>query len=155
MHDHLSNDMLETMIEKSDKQVMSIASNLYILDLVDTNAKLENNNQIPDHYVLYAINIMKELTNGTIEYFKLNGHIIKREYIRDLLECFYCKKSKGYVSMTYVELIHKFEQHKVFNGIDGVRKMAEKIIAIMIKEKAILSDYEKKDHYIRNPRTLK
>ena len=153
IHDHLSNDMLETMIEKADKQVMSIASNLYLLDLYDINAPLENDNQIPDHYVLYAINIVKELMIGTIEYFKLNGHVIKKEYVRELLECFYCKKSKGYVSMTHHELIHKFEQRKVLREIEGARKMIEKILAIMINEKIILLDY--KGDYIRNFETLR
>lgn len=153
IHDHLSNDMLETMIEKADKQVMSIASNLYLLDLDDINAPLDNDNQIPDHYVHYAIQLVKELMIGAIEYFKLNGHVIKKEYVRELLECFYCKKSKGYVSMTHHELIHKFEQRKVLREIEGARKMIEKIVAIMINEKIILYDYN--GDYIRNSETLR
>jgi hypothetical protein len=153
IHNHLSSDMLETMIEKADKQVMSIASNLYLLDLADNNAPLENNNQIPDYYVLYAIHMVKEIINGTVEYFKLNGHIIKKEYIREFLECFYCKKRQDYFPMTHHQLIHKFEQRKVLGGIEGARKMTEKILAIMLNEKAVLSDGN--GNYMRNPKTLR
>jgi hypothetical protein len=153
IHNHLSSDMLETMIEKADKQVMSIASNLYLLDLADTNAPLENDNQIPDYYVLYAIQIVKELMTGTVEYFKLNGHVLKREYVRDFLECFYCKKRKGYFPMTHHELIHKFEQRKVLNKIEGTRKMTERILAILLHEKAVL--HYGIGNYMRNPETLK
>lgn len=153
IHNHLSSDMLETMIEKADKQVMSIASNLYLLDLADNNSPLENDNQIPDYYVVYAIHMVKEIMNGTVDYFKLNGHVIKKEYVREFLECFYCKKRQDYFPMTHHQLIHKFEQRKVLEGIEGARKMTEKILAIMLNEKAVLRDGN--GNYMRNPETLR
>ena len=98
LNGYFSDDVLSVMVSKADTQIMSIASNLYLLDLDSTTQPSTNgDNYIPDNWIYIAINIFKELIIGFRGYCEANGIIGNKEQIEAIMNCFFDKKTGIYV----------------------------------------------------------
>lgn len=141
------------MASKADMQIMSIASNLYLLDSYSPECNLDailpghrnNNNVIPDNYVSIAINFFNELLMGTQNYLEANGYIGNKEQIEAIINCFYDKNRIG-VSLNQEKIKHKCEQLKVFKDLKNKRQLILSLLNELHKNNIIL--YENGMYFI-------
>jgi hypothetical protein len=136
LNGNLSHDILSGMASKADIQIMSIASNLYVLDLEN----YKNDNCIPDVYIGIAINIFRGLMNGVLNYCEANGIIGNKEKIEAIMNCFYDKNKSQYVSLNPEQIKHKCEQLKVFKDLKNKRLIIVDLVNDLNKNNIILFD---------------
>lgn len=136
----LSHDMLSVMASKADTQIMSIASNLYLLDLDSTMQPSSNgDNYIPDHYVDIAIKVFRELILGVRNYCEANGIIGNKEQIAAIMNCFFDKSKSHYVHLNLEQIKHKCEQLNIFKNLKNKRKIIVDLLYWLCNQNIILN----------------
>jgi hypothetical protein len=141
LNGYLSNDILSVMASKADTQIMSIASNLYLLDLDRTTQPSTNGDHcIPDNYIDIAINVFRELIVGFRGYCEANGIIGNKEQIEAIMNCFYDKNKNQYVSLNQEQMKHKCEQLKVFKNLKNKRQLIVELVNSLNQNNIILFD---------------
>jgi hypothetical protein len=153
LNGYLSHDILSVMASKADTQIMSIASNLYLLDLDRTTQPSTNGDHcIPDNYIDIAINVFRELIIGFRGYCEANGIIGNKEQIEVIINYFFDKKQRQYVSLSLEEIKHKCEQVNPFLNLqkNKRRSLIEDLINYLTQNNIILFD---NGMYFINPLT--
>jgi hypothetical protein len=148
---YLSHDILSVMASKADMQIMSIASNLYLLDLdKTTQPSVNGNNYIPDSYIDIAINFFRELIIGIREYFQANGLIGNKEQIEAIVNCFYDRNKSKYLHLNLAQIKHKCEQLKIFKDLKNKRQLIVDLVNNLNQNNIILFE---NGMYFINPLT--
>jgi hypothetical protein len=136
---YLSHEMLSTMADKADMQIMSIASNLYLLDLPEITQPLKDGeNYIHDNYIKMAIDITKELIIGVRQYCEANGIIGNKEQIEAIMNCFFDKKTNQNMSLNIEQIKHKCEQRNTFKDLKNKRMLIVNLVEWLNKNNIIL-----------------
>lgn len=136
---YLPHDMLSIMASKADTQIMSIASNLYLLDLNKTTQPFSNGeNYIPDNYVRIAINFFRKLIFGFRNYCEAKGIIGNKEQIASIMNCFFDKRRNVYISLTLEQIKHKCEQLKSFKDLRDKRVLIVSLVNFLSQKNIIL-----------------
>lgn len=136
---YLSHPTLSVMASKSDMQIMSIAANLYLLDLDEITQPSKNgDNYIPDPYVQMAIDIFCQLINGVHQYCEANGIIGDKEQIAEIVDCFFDKKTNMYIGLSLEQIKHKCEQRKSFKNIKDKRILIVDLLSWLNQNNIIL-----------------
>lgn len=136
---YLSHDMLSIMASKADTQIMSIASNLYLLDLDKITQPIKNGeNYIPDNYISIAINIFDNLIIGVKQYCEAQGIIGNKEQIETIMNCFFNKNKNQYTNLNLHQIKHKCEQLKVFKDIKDKRQLIVDLVNWLHQSNVIL-----------------
>jgi hypothetical protein len=134
---YLSHDMLSVMASKADIQIMSIASNLYLLD-VDY---FMEGNYIPNNYVHMAIRIFRELIIGVYNYCEAEGIIGNKEQIEAIMNCFLDKNHNRYNHcLTLNQIKHKCEQLKIFKDLKNKRQLIVDLVNNLNRNNILLID---------------
>jgi hypothetical protein len=118
-NENFSYKMLKGMAKKSNSQIMSIASNLHLLESVELPL-LEGDHYIEDRFVYAAIEIMRALLYSTRDYLERNSIIGNKDELRSIIDYFIGTDGK------YKKIkvnIHSLEGRK--NLGSGKRKMIQ------------------------------
>lgn len=111
----LNNSTIQTMAKKSNLQIMSIASNLYLLSEEFIWRDIMKKNIIPDRYVLIAICMFENLLHSALNYFQRNNFIGNKEEVKSIIN-YFIDKEGSFVAKKISNIIHSLESRKNLNG---------------------------------------
>ncbi len=124
-----SHDILKRMAKKVDYQIMSIASNLHILEPHQLPLPLDDEHFIEDRFVFNAIEIVSSLLGSTRDYLVRIGVIENKDQLRAVID-YFIDKDGNYKPMK--TNTHSIAQKKVFKEIKNPENLVRSIINYLI-----------------------
>lgn len=129
---------LKIMAKKVTYQIMSIASNLHLLESKNLPL-LKGDHFIEDRFVDVAIELVRSLLRSTYDYFVRAGLIGNKDQLREVIN-YFIDKDGNYRNVRINK--HTISQKKVFDNIKNKENLIEDIINFLISTNNLIQNQD-------------